>query len=181
MRWAEYKEYATYLEYLHAGTLSNPLQLSTFVVSLDQLLWAPNHDRSRWFLVVGITKPGGNELNNILRCCNSHCKQYKLATLYGPIETERIEKTASAAPIRGRKTIQTMKRDDYSDFFHFSIGWMLEEPGESQKDFGIIDRELLDEVSSIKVRFDSVKVKIGNTISSISLQKDAKRKWGILG
>jgi len=73
------------------------------------------------------------------------------------------------------------KSDDHSDFFHFSIGWMLGEPEESQKDFGIMDKKLLDEISSISVSFNSVKVKIGNTISSISLRKDGKRKRGVLG
>jgi hypothetical protein len=157
------------------------VQLNTFEVGLDQLLWAPNHDRSRWFLVVGIRKPGGDELNKILHCCNSSCRQFDLATLYTPVEAERAGKTASAAPIRRQKSTHIREQDDYSDFFHFSIGWMLEDPEESQKDFGIIDKQLLSEISSIKVRFDSVKVKIGNTISSVSLHKDAKRKRGILG
>jgi len=158
-----------------------PFQLNTFEVSLDHLLWAPNHDRSRWFLVVDTRKPGGDELNDILRCCNSHCRQFGLATLYAPVETDRRVKAASAAPIRHRETTQTKNPDDYSDFFHFSIGWMLREPEASQKDFGTVDKKLLEEISSIKVRFESVKVKIGNTISSISFHGDAKRKRGMLG
>jgi len=166
---------------MHVSTHLIPSQLSTFEVSLDQLLWAPNHDRSRWFLVAGIRKPSGDELNKILHCCNSHCRQFELPTLYAASEASRSGKTASAAPIRRRESTQIQKPDDLSDFFHFSIGWMLEEPEESQKDFGTIDKKLLDEISSIKVCFDSVKVKIGNTISSISLHKDAKRKPGILG
>jgi len=161
--------------------LLTPAKLSTFEVSLDQLLWAPNHDWSRWFLVVGIRKPSGDELNKILQCCNSHCRELDLPTLYAPVESARTGKTASAAPIRRREPTQIQEQDDHSDFFHFSIGWMLEEPEESQKDFSATDKRLLDEISSIKVCFDSVKVKIGNTISSISLHKDAKRKRGILG
>ena len=166
---------------IHVSTHLIRSQLSTFEVSLDQLLWAPNHDRSRWFLVVGIRKPSGDELNKILHCCNSHCRQFELPTLYAPIEAARTIKTASAAPIRRRESTQTQRQDDHSDFFHFSIGWMLEEPEASQKDFSTTKKKLLDEISSIEVCFDSVKVKIGNTISSISLHKDAKRKRGILG
>jgi len=166
---------------IHVSTHLILSQLSTFEVSLDQLLWAPNHDRSRWFLVAGIRKPSGDELNKVLRCCNSHCRHFDLPTLYAPVETARTGKTASAAPIRRGESALIQKQDDYSDFFHFSIGWMLEEPEELQKDFCTIDKKLLDEISSIKVCFDSVKVKIGNTISSISLHKDTKRKRGILG
>jgi len=73
---------------------------------------------------------------------------------------------------------------DRSDSFHISIAWTLEDPGAVYADLlqsPEVDRFLKKEVGAMKVRFDGVKVKIGNTVSVVPLNIKVDISQGILG
>lgn len=44
--------------------------------------WVSNADRSRWFLVVGLEPPPGNELNRLLHACNQVAEAWGMPRLY---------------------------------------------------------------------------------------------------
>jgi len=88
-------------------------------------------------------------------------------------------KAASAEPLKQLSTLSGPK-DDLSDCFHFSIGWQLEEPNDRQLSFKGIDCASLEAVKNIRVKIDSVKVKIGNTINSVPLQRSILGNRSIL-
>jgi len=116
-------------------------------------------------------KPKQDELSLLLRCCNVICEQRKLPTLYKHAKQGgKVIKAASAEPLTQPSAI-SRRENDHSDHFHFSIGWQLEEPTERQMDFEGVSPTLLEEVRNIRVKIESVKVKIGNTISSVTLRR----------
>lgn len=153
-------------------SLANVHGLHDFEVKLTHLLWAPNYDRTRWFLVVGVERPAGDELNLLLKCCNRTCEQAGLPTLYQSFHEKGGpgRSSAAAAPLRQGKANPTEALDEYSDMFHFSLGWSLEEPVNKTLDLNDLEGGTADDLKSIRVRFDSVKVKIGNTITSVPLR-----------
>lgn len=56
---------------------------------------------------------------------------------------------------------------DCTEAFHISVGWQLEMPSESQREtMGKIDSNGLSGISPF---FDSVKLKVGNSVKSINL------------
>lgn len=154
------------------ASLKSMRGLRQFEVKLTDLLWAPNYDRTRWFLVVGIERPAQDELNLLLKCCNHVCKQSGLPTLYmASSERDRSGREGAAAtPMRQRKIDSPgLSPDDYSDMFHFSLGWSLEKPSKEMIDFGGVEEKVSEDLRDIRAQFDSVKVKIGNTITSVPL------------
>jgi len=112
-----------------------------------------------------------DELSLLLRCCNIVCEQRKLPTLYKHAKQGvKVIKAASAEPLT-QPSAMSHRENDHSDYFHFSIGWQLEEPNERQMDFEGVSPTVLEEVKNIRVKIESVKVKIGNTISSVTLRR----------
>ncbi|KAH9873795.1 hypothetical protein IAQ61_004422 [Plenodomus lingam] len=138
----------------------------TFHYAFHGLKWVPNFDRSRWFLVLNITRPPQDELNRLLNACNQAAQKHGHAGLYtggegdGPMEASETspESTKRKAPTLG----------DRSAFFHVSIAWNLSEPAP----------EWISWVKNIDVgaftqppeaAIDVVKVRIGNVVTSIAL------------
>jgi len=68
---------------------------------------------------------------------------------------------------------------DFSSHFHISIGWSLEKPSadglERAKSADISD------LSNTTIRFDAVKVKIGNAVTVIPLAKGVEVEKGLIG
>jgi hypothetical protein len=161
--------------------LTKPLKdsrgVTNFTTQLGSPLWAPNHNRSRWFLVLSALPPANDELNSLLRRCNETCEMFALPPLYkaagGSGEKETV--AAAAAPLTERKRGEGKDRD-FSDLFHFSIGWTLEEPSDAIKEMANIDKVLLEMARSIVVNVEEVKVKIGNIITSVPLQHNKLEK-----
>lgn len=56
---------------------------------------------------------------------------------------------------------------DHSDCFHISLAWTLSEP--SRKECELVEATDLKSLDGLHVKFDSVKVKIGNHVESIQL------------
>ncbi|KAJ5256665.1 hypothetical protein N7478_012769 [Penicillium angulare] len=120
-----------------------------FNVIPDRLMWAPNHDRTRWFLVLHVQRPKDNTLNALLGLSNR-----ALARVGQP-------------PLYASSVGDSTHQQDYSANFHISIAWMLTEPRiEDTQHLTTID---LDPLQDLCVQFDCLKVKIGNNVTSIPL------------
>jgi len=117
-----------------------------FTVHVAGLDWVANHDRTRFFLVLKLSKPDKDDLNKLLLACNATARQFGLPQLY----------EGDDLPNQQRKTV------DKSDAFHISIAWTLREPD-------VQARERLtgvgqDQARQLKVGFSMLKLKIGNTV-----------------
>jgi U6 snRNA phosphodiesterase len=144
--------------------------------------WVPNFDRSRWFLVLRLTRPKNDELNRLLRICNGvvggfgqHCLYEEDGSRDG--QKENLEQ----GPGESRKK-EAVRKDgganvdepDRSDCFHISIAWTLEDPGGRGEDAIGGSSELTDLAkNNIKIHLDVVKVKIGNVVHDVPLAQSA--------
>ncbi|GFF38943.1 putative U6 snRNA phosphodiesterase [Aspergillus udagawae] len=141
------------------------LQESTvpaFSVNPYSLDWVSNYERTRWFLVLRVTKPANDNLNRLLGLSNRSLAHFGQPPLYagrpaGPVH--RLERHESVQP--------DTQPEDLSHCFHVSLAWSLTEPTpEQKKKIEAID---LHRLRSLFIHFDCVKAKIGNNISSIPL------------
>ncbi|KAJ5083238.1 hypothetical protein N7456_012665 [Penicillium angulare] len=124
-------------------------RIPPFNVIPDRLMWAPNHDRTRWFLVLHVQRPKENTLNALLWSSNR-----ALARVGQP-------------PLYASSVDDASHQQDYSDNFHISIAWTLTEPrAENTQYLTNID---LDPLQDLHIQFDCLKVKIGNNVTSIPL------------
>ncbi|KAF2146789.1 uncharacterized protein K452DRAFT_262903 [Aplosporella prunicola CBS 121167] len=147
-----------------------------FDIKFGGLKWVSNYDRTRWFLVMGVQKPARDELNALLRACNRTAKTHGFPELYGKdgatSEGEGID--------MGLGKLEAA--DDHSAAFHVSLAWSLEAPGKDARNplaDKVVREWMEDEVLKIAVRFDAVKVKIGNAVHAVDLGK--KRESGTKG
>lgn len=144
-----------------------------FTVRFGSLKWVPNFERTRWFLVTGLERPDQDELNRLLNACNDTARSFGLGALY-----ERDEFCAeSARSAAGHKQKSNSKDGDRSDRFHISLAWTLEAPSAEYID-PLSDPQIARFVQesitdSLSVKFDVVKVKIGNAVHSLKLNTKA--------
>lgn len=131
-----------------------------------------NADQTRWFLVLRARRPPNDELNRLLHLSNRLLAKFGQPPLYAkPSDTND-----SGAPTKlSTRSLRNCKRTsnvstgggDYSDHFHISIGWKLEKPTDEEEAL----TQSLDtgELAKTPLSFDSMKAKIGNTISNVKL------------
>lgn len=153
-----------------------------FTVRFATLKWVANQESTRWFLVLGMERPHGNELNRLLDACNTVAERFALLPLY--------RSGSGGEPckpdILKRGDISRGRASDHSECFHISIAWSLNPPEAGMMDMTLhseaVTARMEKEVRKIEVGFDAVKVKIGNTVSSVDLSARAReRAKGILG
>lgn len=142
--------------YAYISASQTLLTKSRFSVLPDTLKWVSNYEKTRWFLVLHVAKPPNDELNYLLHLSNRALASFDQPPLYAPSRDSR----ARASGTHDQRT-------DYSDCFHISIAWSLDEPtvGDAER-VAAID---LKPAQDLEVRFDSVKAKIGNHVESIPL------------
>lgn len=120
-----------------------------------------NYEKTRWFLVLQIKRPDNDELNRLLHLCNNTLAHFDQPPLY-----------AKSLPACPSQSSTLRKHDsqvtDHSDCFHISLAWRLSEP--SRKECELVEATNLESLEGLRVRFDSVKAKIGNHVESIPLQ-----------
>ena len=168
-------------EHCPAGYISVVNDHCRFDVSVTGFDWTANYEKTRWFLVMRLDRAPQDGLNELLRMSNSAVQKFGQPTLYTDSQASR-----AAHPIytqghkkrqRGSKKPDSASKDslsqmelanyvDASDSFHVSIGWTLTTPSESLS-------KKLDHAShdfrAMRISVNSVKVKIGNSITSIPL------------
>ena len=147
-----------------------------------------------------VSRPENDDLNRLLGVCNEVVGAFGAPGLYHETALSHYE-TALSTEHGG--TMQRRRRGsrsgrgarvvldsghvpisgglspalcDSTEFFHVSIGWVLDSPLQRGERL-----ELTREVSKLNVGFDTVKVKIGNTVTSISLSSEVVDNKGILG
>ncbi|KAJ5475289.1 hypothetical protein N7539_008355 [Penicillium diatomitis] len=143
--------------------------VSLFTVVPDTLKWVSNRERTRWFLVLHVARPTGNELNRLLNRSNRTLAGFDQPPLYASSRGAPRNR-AQASHGRDPRPSGTAPVEDYSDCFHISLGWSLREPSQAEKDR--VARLGLGAVQNVEVKFDSVKVKIGNQVESIRLSAE---------
>jgi hypothetical protein len=130
--------------------------IEPFTVAARRLDWVANHDRSRFFLVLKLSKPENDELNKLLSICNATAAQFDLSQLYDDVAA--IDPGSAVRP--RSKTLE--KVIDKSDAFHISIAWTLEDPDDRHMRRLV---ELIDDLPyGLKVSFSHLKIKIGNAV-----------------
>ncbi|KIW00992.1 uncharacterized protein PV09_07511 [Verruconis gallopava] len=148
-----------------------------FDVRFTKVAWYPNHERNRWFLSLGVRRPGADELNRLLGACNDACREMRQPELYVPPrdEPENAQQGRSwrQEASRPRRRVDV---PDCSEAFHVSLAWSLE----PQRLAGGLQEISPDELADLSTHFDCVKVKIGNTVSSLPLHAtkvSSSQKW----
>ncbi|KGO41524.1 Uncharacterized protein family UPF0406 [Penicillium expansum] len=136
----------------------------SFDVQPDTLYWSSNYEKTRWFLVLGMKRPGHDGLNRLLKLSNETLARFGQPPLYATSSTQGQQTSASL-----RKGSSSMSGEDFSGCFHISLAWSLSEPSVKERErVAGIDLQAL---RGIQVGFDSVKAKIGNIVGSIPLGK----------
>lgn len=110
-----------------------------------------------------VAKPKNNGLNRLLELCNRALAQFNQPPLYATSSRESRPSRAKVAHDHDHHS----QCGDYSDGFHISLAWSLNEPGVRDED--LVKGMDLRAVKDLSVRFDSVKAKIGNHVESIFL------------
>ncbi|KAL1631415.1 poly(U)-specific 3'-to-5' RNA exonuclease [Diplodia seriata] len=165
-----------------------------FEAQFDGLRWVPNFDRSRWFLVLGVRRPPNDEPNRLLLAANQAAKKFGYPELYAG--TDRKQQHAEGVDMTGGwgTTIATENpegtkgfvdgKNDRSNAFHVSLAWSLEPPPDELREFSGVE-EVADlmkqDVAQMSVRFDVLKVKVGNAIHALDIAPKRKEVKGILG
>lgn len=163
-----------------------------FETRIRGVRWERNFDGSRWFLVliIGSLGPFNRELNTMLASCNGIASKFDLPLLYErnkeaatlkpgirPItcdENEHITTMLGTRPNTSRSTDPIPGWSDTTpnriDAFHISIAWQLAAPAMKQK--SVIADSIIKKLQHVTkaLRFEVVKVKIGNTVEEIRLR-----------
>ncbi|PGH33432.1 hypothetical protein GX50_03739 [[Emmonsia] crescens] len=151
-----------------------------FHVKTDGLDWVSNFEKTRWFLVLRIIKPMNNELNRLLALSNQSLAAFQQPPLYkNPPPTTTHAKKRDTEKFRTQRSTTSAAVADYSDYFHISIAWSLTEP--SQEDKQRVASVELGKVKEIEVPFNSVKLKIGNSVHNLELPIRVLDEGGFCG
>lgn len=131
-----------------------------------------------------LQRPEADALNRLLRACNEAVRGIEGPELY-PDERDRENVTGTAG--RGNRGAGARKRSrkptsaaggatanveysDRSECFHISIAWVLRDPGVERGD-GVSGSVTIEheDLMAMAIRFDVVKVKMGNVVHDIPL------------
>ena len=161
----------------------------------DGLRWTANYEKNRWFLVVPIRKPPGDELNRLLRASNRVAQKYDKPCLYlpqdslaAPVTVNRREpstekhggsNTVSSTSEVGLGEPYSHTYDDMSAHFHISIGWTLEEPVANLGE-AIVDKGSQGAIK-LELAIETVKARIGNGVVVLPLAPKTAEMNGIVG
>lgn len=157
------------------------IKLHSFEVTVRGLEWVANYENTRWFLVLKLEKAPQNGLNKLLHLSNQTVTSFGQPPLYinsqqssvndqsrkrqaGSVgRSKEIRRAASSSTTSRTETLNDL---DMSSSFHISIGWTLGVPTQGMRER--LNSSGIDS-QAIKLDVNTVKVKIGNGITAISL------------
>ncbi|PWY80547.1 hypothetical protein BO70DRAFT_315676 [Aspergillus heteromorphus CBS 117.55] len=143
--------------------------IAGFEVTPKSLDCVSNYEKTRWFYVLRAERPEDDNLNRLLSLSNRCLARFEQPLLYespqDAIASLMAQGTATRRP--GVTRVGEQAVGNYSHCFHISLAWSLTDPSPQEKEQ--IAKMDLRKVHGLKLRFDCVKVKIGNNISSIPL------------
>ncbi|RJE23328.1 hypothetical protein PHISCL_04314 [Aspergillus sclerotialis] len=132
-----------------------------FDVTLYDLDWVSNYEKTRWFLVLRVQTPKYDCLNRLLRISNRTLALFDQPPLYE-------SPTSIESKVPGRKHYADERPvEDCSHCFHISLAWTLTQPSSAAK--ARVANIDLRRLRDFTVHFNTVKAKIGNNVSSIPL------------
>lgn len=142
--------------------------LGPLEIKLSSLDWVSNSEGSRWFLVLRCEHPG---LDKLLAWSNNVCREFSLERLYA--QTKGKQEPIREAGKRRKLSIAEADSDSagQNNYFHFSIAWTLNEPqhrDDLQASKGVDQK--VRQARLITVSIDTVKIKIGNVVTSLDLK-----------
>lgn len=169
---------------------------SRFEVSFKSLDWVPNVENTRWFLVLRLEQPANNGLNRMLEVSNNVLSSFGQLPLYAVSQSQTrpsISENRSKSGSHSNRTVRNKHRTgrgrtdmvpqsartDFSSHFHISVGWSIDKPSPEE-----LKRATSADVSDLtneRIKFDTVKVKIGNAITAIPLFKGVEVGKGLIG
>lgn len=154
-----------FLSDLKAAVVTSRIQ--SFSVRATELAWHPNEDQSRYFLVLRLSPPAKDELHDLLDLCNNVAASYDQPLLY--TQKQLVDKQARSQDTVGR------------DRFHVSIAWSLGGPRDDGQTTGTTsDAEPNthgNHIAKLKeISFADIKVRIGQTVTSIPLDREVRTK-----
>lgn len=142
-------------------------KVSSFKVVPASIRWVHNFDRSRYFLILTLKRPPGDELQTLLTTCNHVARKHNLAELY-----VNAHPTVVGVPNESKTCgdlIPVATEPHNHDKFHISIGWTLQEP-DSTDDNCILEPA---KFGAFNISFNNILLKIGSHISIIDLEPPA--------
>lgn len=147
------------------------------------LEWVANYEETRWFLVLKLERPPQNGLNKLLYTSNQTVTDFGQPPLYIDLlqSSNSGQSRKRQAGYRGQSTETIVAAAsgsmtgpgpstdiDISSNFHISIGWTLSAPTQGLRE-GINTTGI--DFQAINVEINTVKAKIGNGITAISLAR----------
>ena len=127
-----------------------------FRVTARELAWVSNWEATRWFLVLKLDKPEGDELNRLLDTINNVAVRFGQPKLYDDIHPKTKKRAQTIDP-----------PNDFSSNFHISIAWSISAP-DVTGNIGLDKAPL----NGLSINFDSIKAKIGNGVFNIPLTSE---------
>ena len=140
--------------------------------------WVANYENTRWFLVLKLERAPQNGLNKLLHLSNRTVVGFGQPSLYtdssvnGQTWRSQAVIVSRSKRAKGGPSSSSISRSgassdvDMSSSFHISIGWTLDAPTQDM-------RQKLNTTGvnfeAIKIEVNTVKVKIGNGITAVSL------------
>ena len=158
--------------------------------------WVGNLEKTRWFLVLRIVKPGNDGLGKLLRTTNQAVESFGQPTLYSASQPQSHHSMRSRGTARVPRSIRSGRAhtvhgsrdqsqseqktdEDLSLHFHISTGWTSHPPSiELVKRTESIS---LGDIRDSQIPVKAVKVKIGNAITVISLPTKMEEGKGLIG
>lgn len=148
--------------------LTNAIQdakVPAFEVILSALRWVSNFDSSRYFLILTLNKPRNKELQRLLTACNRVAKEFNLPELYAADRAGSVGVPTSQQA--EEEYLPTTTKFQDNDKFHISIGWTLQRP----ETFDYLESAYPEYITSLGIHFTTIRLKIGNQITAIPLDK----------
>lgn len=151
-----------FLTGLEAATASSGVR--EFSLRPANLIWHPNEDGTRWFLVLKLERTAGNQLPTLLKTCNRLAKDFGQPLLYE-------EDGGTSSETEGTEE----NLQDY-DGFHVSIAWSLHPPTSQSLETSIglqqtLSTDVRKRVGETNITFSEVKIRIGQDVSAVILPK----------
>ena len=158
--------------------------LFRFQCSVSGLSWVANDEATRWFLVLRLNRAPNDSLNTLLGISNEAAKAVGQMPLYTKPQSpelyakRRKDQGNAASKSAGRSVLVGNNDDDaggegggtdMSSHFHNSIAWTLSPPSQALvKGLDDVSSDL--DMQAMAIGVNSVKLKIGNSITSIALE-----------
>lgn len=148
-------------------------------IKLSDLNWVSNNEGTRWFLVLRCEHPG---LDRLLAWSNEVCRELGLEQLYTSSKSKKNRANEEGKRQKLARAEAADSKAEHNGRFHFSIAWTLSAPC-TQNDPMVSEQveEKLRQSKAITVPIDTVKVKVGNVVTSLDLQRGRHEGRGILG